>query len=291
MKFLFTKKAIVVVLVLVVLAVGAFVFTRTEEPEIIEPIVEEVLDPRIDTIGTSVEGRKIESYTYGDGDTHLAFVGGIHGGYEWNSVILAYRFIDYFDSTPEAIPDNLTVSIIPSANPDGLHLITGKEGRIAVADIPAGKDAAPGRFNANNVDLNRNFDCNWKSEGVWRGAKVGTGSGPFSEPEALAIKNFVENTNPDAVVFWHSQANTVYASECNNGVLPETKNIMNAYATASGYNAVESFDAYEVNGDAEGWLAKINIPALTVELKTHETIEWEKNLAGVKALFGYYAQR
>ena len=63
---------------------------------------------------------------------------------------------------------------------------------------------------------------------------------------------------------------------------------MNAYSKASGYPAVKSFDAYAVTGDAEGWLASINIPAITVELQTHETIEWERNLSGIKALFEYY---
>ncbi|KKT32826.1 MAG: Permease, partial [Candidatus Moranbacteria bacterium GW2011_GWF2_44_10] len=74
----------------------------------------------------------------------------------------------------------------------------------------------------------------------------------------------------------HSQANAVYASECKNGILPKTLDIMNIYAHAAGYPAVKSFDAYAITGDAEGWLASINIPAITVELKTHETIEWDK---------------
>ena len=65
---------------------------------------------------------------------------------------------------------------------------------------------------------------------------------------------------------------------------------MNVYAEASGYRAVKLFDEYEISGDAEGWLASINIPAITVELKTHETVEWEQNLAGIKALFNYYTQ-
>ncbi|MDZ4226479.1 MAG: hypothetical protein U1C66_03235 [Patescibacteria group bacterium] len=63
---------------------------------------------------------------------------------------------------------------------------------------------------------------------------------------------------------------------------------MNAYATASGYPAVDSFDAYEITGDAEGWLASVHIPAITVELSTHESVEWEQNLAGVMALFDLY---
>ncbi|MDO8601780.1 MAG: hypothetical protein Q7R62_01445, partial [bacterium] len=80
----------------------------------------------------------------------------------------------------------------------------------------------------------------------------------------------------------------VYASECNNGILPKTLEIMNVYARAAGYRSINVFDAYKITGDAEGWLASIGIPAITVELTTHETVEWEKNLAGIKALFEYY---
>ena len=63
-----------------------------------------------------------------------------------------------------------------------------------------------------------------------------------------------------------------------------------AYAKAGGYQAVKAFDAYPVTGDSEGWLASIGIPAITVELSTHESIEWDKNLAGVKAVLGYYGK-
>jgi hypothetical protein len=80
----------------------------------------------------------------------------------------------------------------------------------------------------------------------------------------------------------------VYASECEEGVLPETLTVMNTYGEAAGYKTVASFDAYPVTGDAEGWLASIGIPAITVELATHETIEWQKNLAGAEALISYF---
>jgi hypothetical protein len=80
----------------------------------------------------------------------------------------------------------------------------------------------------------------------------------------------------------------VYASECEEGILPDTRALMNAYAAASLYPAVDSFDAYAITGDAEGWLASLGIPAITVELSTHETIEWERNLAGFNALLELY---
>jgi len=247
-----------------------------------------VTDKRV--IGRSVEDRPIEAYTFGGGDTHLLFVGGIHGGYEWNSVLLAYKFIDHFTANPASIPEKLTVTVIPSANPDGLFKVAGKTGRFSTANVSAETSVVEsGRFNAHGVDLNRNFDCKWKPKSTWRSKTVSAGTEPFSEPESKTLKSFVEANNPDAVIFWHSQANAVYASECTDGILPETLAVMNIYSKAAGYPAVESFDSYEVNGDAEGWLASIGIPAITVELKTHEAIEWGKNLTGVSALFEYYS--
>lgn len=251
----------------------------------------ESLGPVHSVIGTSVAGRKIDAYIYGNGDKHVIFIGGIHGGYEWNSVFLSYKFIDYLDVNPNVVPDNLTVTIIPSANPDGVYRVVKKEGRFAISDVSTDKQTlASGRFNAHEVDLNRNFDCMWKPKSMWQSKTVSAGAKAFSEPESLAIKSFILENEPEAVIFWHSQSGNVYASQCETGILPETLNIMNVYSRASGYPAIKSFASYDVTGDAEGWLASIGIPAITVELKTHETIEWEQNLAGIKALFEYYSR-
>lgn len=237
-------------------------------------------------IGTSVESREITAYTYGKGDQTALFVGGIHGGYEWNSILLAYEMIDYLEANPDTIPDDLQVAIIPNLNPDGLYAATQLEGRFAASDITSNAmhETGTGRFNANGVDLNRNFACNWASESSWRGNVVSAGTEPFSEPEAAALRDFVASTSPIAVTFWHSQANNVYASECNDGVLPETLTIMDVYATAGDYGAVPVFDAYPITGDAEGWLASQGIPAITVELETRTSIEWQRNLAGTLAV-------
>lgn len=283
----FSKWLVISFFAAVVLGVGTLVFVGLRKEPPTQASV--VIDSTHAVIGASVEGRPIEAYTFGSGATHLAFVGGIHGGYEWNSVLLAYQFLDYLTENVGVIPKGLTITVIPVANPDGLYKVIGKEGRFTSADVPQSQDLhIAGRFNAHGVDLNRNFDCNWKPESMWRGKQVSAGPSPFSEPEARALRDFVLKNHPSAVIYWHSQANAVYASACENGILPETLHIMNVYADAAGYPAVESFDAYEVTGDTEGWLASIGIPAITVELQTHETIEWEKNLAGIKALFEYY---
>lgn len=254
------------------------------------PVVE--VGPKYKVIGESVQGRKIESYTYGDGDKQLVFAGGMHGGYEWNSVLLAYQFKDYLDANPDVIPKNIKVTVIPSINPDAVYAVVQKEGRFTPDDVTKDqKILTAARFNEHKVDLNRNFGCNWQATSTWQNKKVSAGSKPFSEPEAQAIRDFALENRPAAFVFWHSQANTVYASECHGGILPVTLEITRAYAKAAGYAAQETFDSYKVTGDSEGWLASIDVPAITVELKSHETIEWEKNLAGIKALFAYFANK
>ncbi len=278
----------------VVAGVTALFFANREpspEPAPVAPEAPAPQGPARAVIGASVEGRAIESFTYGDGATRLLFVGGVHGGYEWNSVVLAYQVMDYLEANPTALPANVSVTVVPNANPDGVFKIVGKEGRFAAADVPASADQSAGRFNANGVDLNRNFACKWQPESKWRSRTVSAGTAAFSEPEAAAIRDLVASTEPAAAVFWHSQSNAVYASECEAGILPETREIMNAYAAASGYPAVDTFDAYAVTGDADGWLASIGIPAVTVELSSHEAIEFDRNLAGVKALLARYGQR
>lgn len=283
-------------LILIVFAISIFLLTNKEVPEVIEeptPVVETeptAPTPKNAVVGTSVEGRVIETYTYGTGSTTLLFVGGVHGGYEWNSTLLAYDFIDALEIGTFLVPDHLRFVIIPTLNPDGLFEVIGTSGRFVASEIPT-NDAhttGRGRFNANEVDLNRNFDCKWQPESTWRSKVVSAGTGAFSEPEAQTLKRVVESEDPSAVVFWHSQANTVYASECEEGVLPQTLAIMNAYANAANYNSVASFDAYPISGDAEGWLASIGIPAITVELETRTSSEWQRNQAGIKALTDLY---
>lgn len=240
-------------------------------------------------IGTSVEGRPITAYTFGNGDTHLLFVGGIHGGYEWNSILLGYKMIDEITKNSIIVPDTVTIHIIPDLNPDGTFAVTGTQGRFTPESVDRTAAMGTGRFNANEVDLNRNFDCKWQPESTWRGSPVSAGTAAFSEPEAAALRDFVTTINPAGVVFWHSQANAIYASECEEGILPGTRTLMNTYAAAAGYKTIDVFDAYPVTGDAEGWLASIDIPAITVEFATHADMDWEKNQAGVEAVLEYYA--
>ena len=280
----------------VVLVIGISVSRKTVNPvPVTTPAASsQYVSPNHRIIGHSVEGRNIEAFTYQSAKSspdakHLLFVGGVHGGYEWNTVLLAYSFMDYFEANPSFIGDNLVITIIPSANPDGVYRVTGKQGRFTVADVSTdAKILASGRFNGNDVDLNRNFDCKWQAKGTWQTREVSGGTKAFSEPESQTIRDFIANYHPEAAIFWHSQSNGVFASQCGKGILPVTLDLMNAYSKASSYPAIKSFDAYTTTGAADDWLSTIGIPAITVELQTHSSIEWERNLAGIKAVLEYF---
>src|SRR3972149_1443892 len=105
MRFPFRKPIVLIVLVIAVFGVGVPVivnlitdYSSKQPGEPIEQLELQALKNKI--IGMSVSGRKIEAYTVGNGPQHIVFVGGIHGGYEWNSVLLAYTFLDYIAANP-----------------------------------------------------------------------------------------------------------------------------------------------------------------------------------------------
>ncbi|MCF7843360.1 hypothetical protein K9M47_00500 [Candidatus Gracilibacteria bacterium] len=250
-----------------------------------------LIDKSKTIVGSSVEKNNIVAYHYGNGAEEVLFVGGIHGGYEWNTVLVAYQLMDYLKANPNIIPSNLKVTVIPVMNPDGLKKVVGTTERFSSSDVSSSEETVTsGRFNANNVDLSRNFDCDWKSKGTWQNKTVSGGTKVFSEPESLAIKSYVENNKITAAVVWYSAAGGVFASSCHNGVSDETSALTKKFASASKYPAYDSFDFYATTGDMVNWLAKKNIPAISVLLTNHEDTEWSKNKAGVDALLKYYAK-
>lgn len=301
------KNTIIISLVVIILGASIYILTRPSSPVLYvgddasntqkntQASSTASTTPLVDTTktvtGTSVKGNAITAYHFGEGQDEILFIGGIHGGYEWNTVLVAYQLMDYLTANPNVIPKNVKVTVIPVLNPDGLNTVVGTTGRFSQADVSSSdKIVTSGRFNANTVDLNRNFDCDWKSTGVWQTKTVSGGNTAFSEPESQAIKSYIDTKKPTAVVVWYSAAGGVFASSCHNGVSSETSAITKKFATASGYPAYESFDFYATTGDMVNWLAKSNIPAISVILTNHTDTEWTKNKAGIDALLKYYTK-
>lgn len=241
--------------------------------------------PAYEILGFSTLGWAIESYRIGDGPVRIAFIGGIHGGYEWNTILLAYRAVDHFGAHPEEVPDSVSLYIIPAANPDGLVALIGHAGPFSPDEVPP--DTTSGRFNGNRVDLNRNWDCRWAPTGVWRQQEVSAGTEPFSEAETRVLRDALIDPPVDAALFWHSAVPGVFPGGCA-GRFPEAERLATVYADASGYPFQATFTSYAVTGDATDWLSTRSIPAVSIELADHAHIDWDQNLAGIRAVMRHY---
>ncbi|MDO8523480.1 MAG: hypothetical protein Q7S12_04365, partial [bacterium] len=119
------KNLIIVLGVIVLLALGIGAYFLMQSPSGNVPVnkgqvaipspvptavnkpVEQPVDKSVSVLGKSVEGRDITAYHFGEGTTELLFIGGIHGGYEWNTVLLAYEAMDYLKANPAFIPKNI----------------------------------------------------------------------------------------------------------------------------------------------------------------------------------------
>jgi g-D-glutamyl-meso-diaminopimelate peptidase len=242
-----------------------------------------------EVIGRSVEGRDIYAERIGTGPVNVLIVGGIHGAYEANSIRLSRRFAAYYRRNPAALPERFTLHVIDNMNPDGLFRITGGA-PIDEFNFRA-VNTRPGRFNARGVDLNRNWDGDWRPTSHWRGMPVDAGSRPFSEPETRAVRDYFLRVEPTASVFFQSAGAFLWYSGAEMGWEPSLR-LAEAYSRGSGYRVArpdrrpagaESGSEFDITGSADDYFIEIEHRNITVELTTHYDIEWERNLAGFES--------
>jgi N-acetylmuramoyl-L-alanine amidase len=131
---------------------------------------------RWEVIGHSEQGRPIRALRVGSprARVKLLVVGVIHGNEQAGRAIVARL-------RRARPPRGTALWLVDSANPDGMA--TGE------------------RWNANGVDLNRNFPYRWQpQDGVYE-----SGAGPASEVETQDLQRFIERERP-RVTLWYHQA-------------------------------------------------------------------------------------
>lgn len=216
-------------------------------------------------VGQSAQGRDITGWTFGDGPRVLLIVGGIHTGFESNTVMLVNELVAHFQATPASVLPGMRLILIPVANPDGL--VVGRQ--------------AAGRFNANGVDLNRNWGCEWSEDAYWQDQRVDPGARAFSEPETQALARLIRETQPAAAIFYHSAADGIFSGDCpDGGVSDELARVL---GEASGYSYGRPFSAYRVTGTAASWVDGQGIPAVDLELTGTRDTEFVRNLRAIQA--------
>jgi len=225
-------------------------------------------------IGYSVAEQPLEVYHFGNGPHEHLIVAGIHGGYEWNTIALADQLIEHLTENPSMIPDDITLFILRSANPDGAAREFGSDGRA----------------NENGVDINRNFPANWVPEwnrtGCWNHRPITAGTHPGSEPESGAIMRFVLSNQIRAIISYHSAALGIFAG--GQPPDPDSVDLARTLAAVSPYHFPPPYNtgcAY--TGQLTDWAVLHNIPAVDVELTNHSDTDFEINLEILAAFLGW----
>lgn len=204
-------------------------------------------------IGSSVLGRSIVAYHFGNGPSKILFVGNMHGN-EASAKYTLNSLVDELEAKYDQIPANRTIIIIPSLNPDGL--ISGN------------------RYNSRQVDLNRNFpDIDWQANVTVAGGETlvnNGGTSPLSEPETAALASFIQANSPRLILSYHAVASVVIANESG-----DSTSLANTYASLSNYWAPSPSQSgglfnYQITGTLEGWAYNVlGIPTLVIEQSTY----------------------
>lgn len=212
------------------------------------------------SIGASIEGKPLDVYRFGSGPTVRVIIGAIHGGYESNTATLVYLLRDDLKNGTIAIPAEITLYLLPIFNPDGYFDFTNQP---------------EGRGNARSVDINRNWSVLWQPDwdrtGCFNYLRLTAGEQPFSEPEAIALRDFLLANKVDALISYHSAMSAIFA-----GGQPEpdpaSDSLARALSAASLYLYPPINDpGCQYTGQLIDWAAAQGIAAVDVELTDHQS--------------------
>lgn len=229
-------------------------------------------------IGKSLEQRPITCYRFGNGPRKVLFCAGIHGN-EVGMIKFAQHVIRFLDLSSEKF-SRCTFYVLPCLNPDGYHLARKHPGYFS--------DGRVGRFNANGVDLNRNFDApSFTRESVWAHGKnytentqVFCGNFPFSEPESRALQEFIFQEDIRILYMLHNRGADVVSS-------PDTvaQELAKIYVARTGFRLIseKEWQALELHGTVKEWAQLHDISYVEVEGITRWGSDWKRQRAALTA--------
>ncbi|HTP01646.1 MAG TPA: M14 family zinc carboxypeptidase [Anaerolineales bacterium] len=234
--------------------------------------------PEPGVTGYSVEGRPIDVYGFGQGETNYLIVAGIHGGYEGNTVDLANQMLVYLNAHPETIPGGATLYIIPDMNPDA---------------VARGRNASA-RVNDDGVDLNRNFPThNWTSDWdhsrCWNERPTTGGPSAGSEPETRAVISFIRSHRIEALISYHAAALGVFPG--GDPWQPASRRLARMLSVATGYPYPPIDIGCTYTGTLADWAVENGVQAaVDMELKNHHDSDFAQNLKALKVLVNFIAE-
>ena len=240
---------------------------------------------QVSTIGYSIEGRelnviKISDNVGNDESEPNIFIVGCHHAREWISVEVPLLFAQYLlenytnDPQVQRAVNGSQIYILPLQNPDGLEF--------SIHTYQMWRKNR--RYNGNfswGVDTNRNYGYMWGYDDNGSSPDPNSytyrGTGPFSEPETDALRQFLLAHPPKGSLSFHNFSQIILipwgytfapapdAFEMNEIAGEMAYRIYQVNGRLYNYGSSEAL--YLTNGDTCDWIyGTFGAPAFTIEL-------------------------
>ena len=239
----------------------------------------------VNTIGTSFQKRKIYSLSLGNGKKKIAVIGGVHGREGLTSLLIMKMIEEYSNhyQKKQAITDynlntllnEVTLLFIPMLNPDGIEIaingiekLDNKEFYISANENS--NDYSRWKANARGVDLNKQFDADWKNTNSSSNPHYSDYKGPEveSEKESKALAEFTRKENFNSVICFHHSGRVIYwYYNQKDENLKRDKNLAKKIAAINGYSLVDPKDSDTQAAGYKDWFIKeFHKPGFTIEI-------------------------
>ncbi len=239
-------------------------------------------------IGRSIEDREIKavriSKNNSDADLPEILLAGTHHAREWISyevpLSIAEFIVENMDSNPYVsdILERSVIWLVPVLNPDG-YVYSRDQERYWRYNRRINPDMTVG------VDLNRNYDSSWMQ------VEYVHGTGPFSEPETVAIRDLMKNSfekpfengikSLDGLITYHSYGQMILYPPGSTNDPAEKSEYYNELASkmaeltfsecGSVYLVMQTSGLYFTFGEMTEWFMNSfdGKPSFTIELRPH----------------------
>jgi hypothetical protein len=241
--------------------------------------------------GTSATRIEIAGYTIGRGADCVAGIGGIHGRYEENTAQLAGKLVSYLRERETEL--GCTVKVVENLNPDGfLYQKT---------DAAVKRNGSLLRFNADGVDLNRNWDTpDWTGDVSYARGDFREGAGgasPMSEPEIRSLAGWIDSWKRQyatlAVIMLHSYSLNSqdvggifpayrYGADGSAVISADVRKLAACFTESGDFAVSDTFHYYAVPGEFAQWCGIRGIAAVDVELGDDGDVFSARNIAARK---------
>ena len=223
----------------------------------------------VSIIGNTAEHRNIFCIRIGEGDIPIVFAASFHG-LEYLTTPALVSFAHNFDKMTQ-YHNKVQIYFVPMVNPDGveiaLHGINPANfyHKKIIEHVGITDFSNVWQANASGVDINHNFNADWKSVCKAPSPTKYGGEFPESEPETRAVVSLLRKIEPELFIAFHSQGKEIYYDF--NGMESElARTNATEIARLAGYTAVRAEGTASFGGAKDWYVQEYHKEAYTVEL-------------------------